>query len=75
MRIDNCNLEKIKQAGYTEHPKGNGYIRQIGRSRFHILTDCEGYDLHFDRTRRGVHNSRGYNDQVVGEVRRINKII
>ena len=83
MKISNCNLETLKKAGYEQHPKGRGYTKYVGRSRFHILQYCEEnkglgvgeYDLHFDKIRAGYHMCSGFDDQVKGEVNRINKLI
>ena len=74
MVLKNISFISLYKAGYTDHPKRNGYVKQIGRSRFHILEENGEYDLHFDKTRNKIHYSRGHQDLLVGEIRRIYKI-
>lgn len=63
---------KLKKAGYTKHrTKGRGWIKPVGKSRFHALSRDGMYELHFDKTRNKIHYSKGFDDIVRGEGRRI----
>lgn len=63
----------LKKGGYSPHPKGNGYIRNInkkGRARYHILFGRGGFFIHIDKT-RGYKHIQGSDYPLKGEVRRL----
>lgn len=72
MIIENIHPVELLLKGYIRHPRGDGWIYPVGKSRYHArYLGGMKIELHFDKTIRGVHSAAPKTSQLRGELRRL----
>lgn len=74
-KLGELTVFDLYHAGYEDHPRWSGMVFRLQVNRFHAyFRGIKIINLHYDKTKKGKHHSKGHETRIMREIARIHKI-